>query len=85
MSEETNDSKWHVDKRIPLALILTIVVQTGAGIWWISSLSERVNSLERDTLKTAPQAERIVRLETRMETIVEGISEIKRILRREAQ
>lgn len=37
---------WHLDKRIPLALIGAILVQTGAAFWWASSINERVTSLE---------------------------------------
>lgn len=37
---------WHLDKRIPLALIGAILVQTGAAFWWASSINERVASLE---------------------------------------
>jgi len=37
---------WHLDKRIPVALILAIFAQTGAGFWWASSISERVTALE---------------------------------------
>lgn len=37
---------WHLDKRIPLALIGAILIQTGAAFWWASSINERVSSLE---------------------------------------
>lgn len=37
---------WHVDKRIPLALIGAILIQTGSAFWWASSINERVTSLE---------------------------------------
>lgn len=33
---------WTVDRRIPLALVLTIMIQTSAGVWWASSISEKV-------------------------------------------
>lgn len=81
MSDEQIDKKWHLDKRVPVALIITIALQTGLGIWWAAQLSERVNTLERAAVISAPQAERVVRLETRMESIIEGIGEIKRLLR----
>lgn len=35
--------KWHVGREIPLALIFTIVVQTGAGVWFMSQLSSKVD------------------------------------------
>jgi len=44
---------WHFDKRIPLALIGSILIQTGAAFWWASSINERVTMLEawRDDTK----------------------------------
>ena len=39
---------WHLDKRVPLALIVTIFLQTAAAGWYISELNSRVSVLERD-------------------------------------
>ena len=33
---------WHLDKRVPLALILTIAIQTGAALWFMATLSAQV-------------------------------------------
>jgi hypothetical protein len=84
MSEAEDCKHWSVDKRVPLALIVTIVIQTGGLVWWASSLSERVNSLERRAEQTAPQADRLTRVEVKIESVQEGITEIKRLIRREA-
>jgi hypothetical protein len=83
LTEQNPDARWHLDKKVPVALIVTIALQTGGFVWWAASLGERVNTLEREARAAAPQGERIVRLETRMETILEGISEIKRLLRKD--
>lgn len=80
MSDQQDDKKWHLDRRVPLALIVTIGLQTGAGIWWVSSLSERVNTLERDGSRSVTHVERIVKLETTMEVIVRGVERIERAL-----
>lgn len=78
-----DDRHWHLDKRVPIALIFTIIVQTAGLVWWASSLTERVNTLERRADASAPQAERITRLEVNIEVVKEGIVEIKRLIRRE--
>lgn len=36
---------WHVGKEIPLALIVAIVTQTATGIWWLSSVSSKLDNL----------------------------------------
>jgi hypothetical protein len=81
-------TSWHFDKRIPLALIATIILQTGAAIWWASAvnsyidadkvtttaLNERVQAVERDN---GAVANRITRLEVLLETQAELLKEIR--------
>lgn len=38
---------WHLDKRLPIALIITIAVQTAGLVWWAASLSSRVDEQAR--------------------------------------
>lgn len=78
-----NESQWHWDKRVPIATLAMLLFQTAAVIWWASSLQERVNTLERERMVTAPQADRLTRVEVKIETIQEGITEIKRLIRKE--
>ena len=77
---------WHLDRRIPVAIIVTLAIQTGGAIWFASGISHRVDSLERQQVSASTQGDRIVRLETRMENIAEYILEIRNLLRqREAR
>jgi len=34
MTEQTDLPGWHLDKRVPIALIFAVAVQTGAGLIW---------------------------------------------------
>jgi hypothetical protein len=77
------DTAWHLDKKVPIALIVAIAVQSGSMVWWAASASERLNVLERKAEIAAPQAERLARVETKLESVQDGISEIKSILRKE--
>lgn len=38
---------WHLDKKVPLALILSLIVQTAAMVWWAATLSARVDDHDR--------------------------------------
>lgn len=84
--------KWHVEKEVPLALIvsvfLAIAAQTATGIWWSSAMSVRVGLLETraDSTETrvtkaaegmGPVDTRLSRVETKVEYIQADISEIK--------
>ena len=42
-----NKEQWHLDKRVPLALIFAILMQTIAGVWWAATLQGTVNDLAR--------------------------------------
>lgn len=46
MTDET-ESGWHLDKRVPIALIVMIFVQTSGMIWWAATTSARVDELEK--------------------------------------
>jgi hypothetical protein len=61
------DREWHLDKKVPLALILTLALQSGAFIWWAAKADNRLDNLERDRPVSTSQVERIVRLEAKMD------------------
>lgn len=67
MSEISN---WHLDKRVPIALIFTIVMQSMAAVWWASSMQSRLESLEAMLAAQSSTESRLVRLEqiTTMQT-----------------
>ena len=79
------DKSWHLDKRVPIALLGAIMLQTCAAIWWAASISARVDTLERDrtamSLAVGPQAERLIRVETKVDSMHEDVNEIKRAIR----
>lgn len=49
MTEEASQQgePWHLDKRVPVALILAIGLQTSAGIWWAATQTARVDEIAR--------------------------------------
>lgn len=88
---DKSDERWHVDRKVPVALLVTLFVtfsgQTVAAIWWASKTDSRIEVLERGMTTAAPttveQGTRLTRVETRLEAVQDGISEIKSILRKE--
>ena len=48
--EDPAGGPWHFDRRIPIALIVTLILQTGAAIWWASSVNSYIDS-DRDGSK----------------------------------
>lgn len=72
--------RWSIDKHIPVALILSIVIQTAGIIWWASSITARVDALERSLADSRNLPERIARVEGFLTSINDTLSRIDRKL-----
>lgn len=82
---DTSDARWHVDRKVPVALMVTMFLafagQTTTAIWWASKMDSRVDILEKQNVTSAPNADRLTRVEVKLESVQAGIGEIKSILR----
>lgn len=74
------DSHWHIDKKVPVALLLGLGVQALGAFWWAASTSARVDQLERQVAAAAPQAERLIRVEEKLGGVQASLAEIKAAL-----
>ena len=45
MSDE-DDSRWHLDKKVPVGIILTMFIQFLGGVWFMSKLESRILAIE---------------------------------------
>ncbi|MEM8575515.1 MAG: hypothetical protein AAGF48_12870 [Pseudomonadota bacterium] len=61
--DELHGSRWHLDKKVPIALIVTMVAQTLAVGIWVGTLSTRVSNLEEKAVKALDVGERVIRVE----------------------
>lgn len=69
------DNQWHLDKRVPIAFILTMMLQTAAIVWWASGLDAQQAALFN----------RVEKLETRNDKITDQLRDIEgRLARVEA-
>lgn len=82
---------WHLDKKVPVTIILTILLQTAALIWWASKMDSRVATLEEtdrraDQIHAVTDAkleslrgdrDRLVRMETQLEGIHRSIQRLE--------
>lgn len=82
---------WHLDKRVPVTMILAILFQAGAFLWWGSALNSRVAVLEAHIIEGKAKAEtaaiverdrsdRLIRVETLMGEVRMTLQEISRKL-----
>jgi hypothetical protein len=80
-AQSDGDATWHFDKRVPIAIVFSIACQTGGVIWWGATTNERLSALERKMELSAPQADRLTRVETNIEFIKNSLTEIKASVR----
>ncbi len=74
---------WHLDKRLPMALILAIAVQSGAGLIWAGAAGERIRQLEDQALVSRNMTERLVRVEEQIGFARDTLDRIERKLDRQ--
>jgi hypothetical protein len=80
---------WTLDKHIPVAVVLTILVQTGGVIWWgarldshVSNHEVRIVQLEKAAQERLGTYERIVRLEAQQEATARQLLRLEEVLGR---
>lgn len=66
MQAVKTDNRWHLDKRVPIAMILTLLTYGVAGLWFLADVKKDVELLkayhtvqrERDVAAVAAQRDR---------------------------
>lgn len=75
------EPQWHLDKRVPLAIIITIFLQTAGFIYvvstWKADVDARLSQLEKSDTDRKPQESRLIRLEERLESIKSSLVRIE--------
>ncbi|HEY4264108.1 MAG TPA: hypothetical protein VGM72_02220 [Micropepsaceae bacterium] len=65
------------ERRIPLALVLGFLLQTGGALFWAGSAAQRISEIERETRANENAVERVVRLETEVAALHETLARIE--------
>lgn len=81
--EGMSDNQWHLDKRVPIALIVALIAQTGIVFSWKTTVDSRLEALEKvDATRTSHES-RIIVLEQGIAYIRADLAEIKALLKRD--
>ena len=84
MSDKDDDDRnWHLDKRVPIALIVALLGNIVATSWWAATASEKLATLERRIEQSAPQADRLTRVETKLENVQDTLTDIRALMLRQ--
>lgn len=73
-------SHWTLDRRIPLAVVVTIILQSIGLVVWGVTLTNRVSTLEETARLDAPRRDQFIELRVEFRQVQESIAEIKRLL-----
>ena len=45
---ERDDNRWHLDKKVPISIIVVLFVQFFSGVWYMGTLASRISQVEHD-------------------------------------
>ena len=78
IEQDGDQAHWMVEKKIPLALILTVLTNTFAGIWFASKMDSRIAALEYSfekmdgvQIRQEMIKHQVGRIETKLDRIIE--------------
>jgi len=84
MNQVMQQEQWHLDKRVPIGIILALLVQTitffTIAAAWKTSVDGRIERLEELASDSSQQGDRILILEQQLRYIVESLSRIEKKL-----
>jgi hypothetical protein len=78
------EERWHLDKKVPIGIIVAILVQSAMGVWYVSKLDSRIYALEvgktdqheRDERQDKTTVESMTLLQRQLERIDEKLDRI---------
>lgn len=58
LDRRQTDDSWHLDKKVPISLIVAVLVQAGMGIWAIADIKKDVELLKVESVRQHERDER---------------------------
>ena len=75
------EEHWAIERKIPIALLTALAIQTGVWIWQSAAAWARLEQVEKKVEAMAPQAERLARVETKTDLLIAALAEVKDMVR----
>lgn len=77
-----SEKHWTIDRKIPIAVLICILIQGGSIVWWGSQVATRLDGVEKWQSANAPIVQKIDRIEERVQGVKEGMTRIEQKLDR---
>lgn len=78
--DKAYDSQWHLDRKVPIAMIMAIAAHFAGFVWMAAKFDARIEAVERQMITSAPHSDRITRMEVKVENIERGVTRIENVL-----
>lgn len=83
-----NTGEWHLEKKVTISIIVALLMNAGASVWWASRLDATVSrhetqiadntrGIERLTSQNTSLLERLARIEESQKYSLEVVKEIR--------
>ena len=83
-AEKLIDGQWHLDKKVPIAMILAFVLQTitlvYVGTTWKDDIDNRITVLEKSDANQTNHGDRILILEQSINHMISSLDRIEKTL-----
>lgn len=77
VTAEPWEGQWHLDKRVPVALIISMLAQLLVGVWWASNLAGDVRKLKDEVQRLHTGAEK---RDTKLEGLIALRSDVSNLI-----
>lgn len=72
-----DDNNWHLDKKVPITLLLAILLQTAGVVAWGATMAEKVVVLKDRLDAIAPNSDRLTRIEVKVDSLFSSVNRIE--------
>lgn len=77
---EYDDAHWHIDRRIPITLLVMLLLQMIGAIIWATQLDARVNNVESQAGNAMGLSEKLARIDERLENMRQDVGGMRQQL-----
>lgn len=83
-ADRNNLEGWHLDKKVPISIVITLIVQTVVAIYigttWKTEIDYRLMNVERHIEERRSQESRIITMEQQLRYLVDSMRRIEALL-----
>ena len=79
------DNQWHLDKRVPIALIVTLILTSASGIWFVAEINSRLSYIERSIAQSQSDSGQIIQIKEQLRGIERIVQRLEQYFDRRSE